>query len=380
VRGSAAERTTFAAQREYSNLLDLSGAPAGTTRWLLYLDTAVLGVGRFSSAAQWGTDRVRDELLVRSPDGLGVLAIAGNFRTRNKMPFGTVLTGAGALTWTVGASDTIMALADLNGDGQTDILVKNATRIGILSRTGSDGAFRVLDARDIDGDAGWYGFWNIGTADHVAAVGDFVGDAREEIVMRSPWGMGLLGMPAGSSTLRDLWGAANGSVVAGTWTLAATDQVRFPGRFASASKKSVILTSSTQGLANLAWTTTSAGVVTASLPHRTPATGGYFLDPDVAGGFWAYGATNQLLAMGDFDGDGFDSLVIRSGWGIGLIGRSSTTSTWFLHDANGTDCAATEVACNSGLFGSWLSRETDRIVTTLKDSAGATSLILRSLP
>lgn len=372
-----AERTTFSATREFNNRLDTIGAPAGTGRWLLYTDTRILGVGRFSSAAQWGTDRVRDEILVRSPDGLGVLAIAGNFRTRNLMPFGTVLRGAGSATWPVGSSDVILALADLNGDAQTDILVRNATRIAILSRTGSDGSFRVLDVRDIAGPTGFYGYWNIGPFDSVAAVGDFVGDSREEVLMRSPWGIGLLGMPAGSTTLRDLWAAPNGTNVASRWTLESTDRVRFAGRFAS-SKKSVVLTNGTKGLAVLAWSGTTT--VTASVPQLTGASGGYFLHPDSSRRFWAYGTTNQLLAMGDFDGDGRDSLMIKSPWGYGIVGPSVSTSTWFLHDANRTDCGpASEIACNNGLFGSWLARENDRVVTTLRDTRGtADSLILRS--
>lgn len=374
---SAAERTRMTGTRGYNTFLNVFRAPAGTERWLLWRDTRVLGVGRYSSVASWGTYIPRDELLVRSPDGFGVLALVGNFVTRNRMPYGTVLTGASGRTWTLSPGDQILAQADLDGDGQLEIVLRSSTRVGIVSRTNSDGSFRVIDSRSIDGGDGWWGFWNIGPSDYVAAVGNFTGDAREELLMRSPWGMGLLGMPAGSSTLRDLWGASHGTVISGRWTFRNTDWIGFPGRWTSSTLRGVIL-KGTDGLATLTW---SAGTpVTASIPstQHTPATGGFFLQP--GGGFWAYGATNQLVTIGDFDGDHRDSLMIKSGWGYGIIGPTLSSSRWILHDAKQTDCGGTgEVACNAGLFGSWLARETDRVVTTLEDNTGTSSLILRSV-
>jgi hypothetical protein len=374
---TAAERTRLAATRAYNNHLGLFQAPPGTARWLLWRDTRVVGVGRYSSAASWGTSTPRDELLVRSPDGFGVLALVGNFVTRNRIPYGTVLTGAGGRTWTLSSADQILAQADLDGDGQLEIILRNSSRVGIVSRTHSDGSFRVIDSRSIAGSDGWWGYWNIGSADYVAAVGDFTGDRRQELLIRSPWGMGLLGMPAGSSTLRDLWGASHGTVISSRWTFRSSDWIGFAGRWTSSTYRGVVIKGA-DGLATLTW---SAGApVTASIPatQHTPATGGFFLHRD--GGFWAYGATNQLLAIGDFDGDGRDSLMIKSGWGYGIIGPSLSSSRWFLHDANQTDCGgASEVACNNRLFGSWLARETDRVVTTLRDRTGASSLILRSV-
>jgi hypothetical protein len=374
--GAGPERTASVATRLEGSLLSHWG-DGGTARWLLYRDNQILGVGRYSAVSVWGSGLARDELLVRDPNGLGVLAVVGNFVTRNVMPWGTVFTGAGG-SWTLGSGDAVIGQGDLNGDGQTDIILRSTTRIAIITRTGAGGTFETLDTRSIDGADGWWGFWNLGTADQIVAVADVVGDARDEIVIRSPWGFGLLQIPAGGRTPRDIWGAPYGTVLSSTWTLRSTDQASSAGHWFSSTKKSVRLRG-TDGLATLRWS--GSTTITASISQRMPASGGSW--PDLAtGGHWAYGhATDQILAVGDFDGDGFDSFVIRSGWGIGIIGRTASSSSLVVLDAVQRDCGpAGEVACHGGLWGSWLVREGDQVVTVLGDGAGGDSLILRGYP
>lgn len=371
---SLGDRTGLRATRRFGERIS-HGGDGGTGTWLLYNDNVILGVGRYSSAASWPGSRARDELFVRDPNGFGVLAVSGNFVTRNVMPWGTVLAGAGG-GWTVGAGDRFLGQGDFDGNGQTDIVLRNATRIAIISRTGAGGTFRTLDARSIDGDDGWWGYWNVGTADQIVATGNFVGDARDEILIKSPWGLGLLGIPAGATSPRDLWGARWGTTISGVWTLRESDWFSRPGNFYAAGTRQ-ILVRGTDGLATLRW---SGSPVAASIPatqHMRPS--GQVWPALGGSGFWAYGhTTNQILEQGDFDGDGFDQFVIRSGWGIGVIGRTRSSTSMYLHDANRHDCGpAGEVACHNGLFGSWLSRETDRVVTSLDDGAGADSLILR---
>jgi len=374
----SAERTVGRGTRRFGDFIDHLG-DGGTARWQLWTDNVVLGKGRYSSVASWGAWAPREEILVKDPNGFGVLAVASNFVTRNVLPWGTSFPGAGG-GWTLRSGDQVLGQGDLNGDGQTDIILRSASRIGIISRTGAGGTFRTLDARSPDGADGDWGTWNLAGTDQVLAVANFVGDSREEILMKSAWGIGLLGIPAGASTPTSLWGAPWGTVVSTRWTLRNTDQFLQAGNFYVGGTKQMLLKGS-DGLATLRW---AGSPITASIPgaQHIAASGGSWPEPDT-GGHWSYSNTgNQILGYGDFDGDGYDQFVIRSGWGIGIIGRTVGSAPLIVHDANQRDCGpAAEVACHSGLFGSWLARDTDAVVTVLKATdSGADTLVLRGWP
>jgi hypothetical protein len=84
-------------------------------------------------------------------------------------------------------------------------------------------------------------------------------------------------------------------------------------------------------------------------------------------GIWWYHTTDSIVAIGDYDGNGLDSFMIRSDWGSALIaqvGNALRTETMvqFACDPDGT-------ACHGGLFGSWLSRSTDDPLVSLRFGA-----------
>jgi len=130
---SAAERTSTRALAPYGTTLAHWG-DGGTLTWTLGAGDRVLGVGRYSSAAQYGTTAVRDEILVRSSSGLGLLNVhAGALRTRNRYSNGSVLENG----WTIRADDELLAQGDFNGDGQTDLLFRSTVtgQVAVVSRT-----------------------------------------------------------------------------------------------------------------------------------------------------------------------------------------------------------------------------------------------------
>jgi hypothetical protein len=381
IDATSAERSRFFATKQIGATLSHHGD--GTGWWVLYYGDKALGAGRYSSNTQWGTTPPRDEILVRSRDGLGVLAVVSNtLVTRNNLSNGTTFPAASATSsaWTLQATDQFMAQGDFNGDGQLDIMLGGTGKIGVISRTGAGGTFQALDVRVIgDSSKGFWGNWNIGRDDKIVAVGNFVGDAREEVLIQSAWGVGLLGVPPGSAALRDYWGVPHATVLDGRWTSQAADQFLLPGFYFFKTNKEVLLRGSS-GLATLRFSRSASGLVTPSLPHFMPASGGAWDDPD--GGHWNYGhGSDQLMGKGDYNADGYDEFVVRNGWGIGIIGRTASSSALQVHDANPHGCGATsDVACHNALFGSWLSRDTDRVVTSIKSGSVGDLLILQSRP
>ena len=81
--------------------------------------------------------------------------------------------------------------------------------------------------------------------------------------------------------------------------------------------------------------------------------------------------------IGDFDGDGYDSFVIRSTWGYGIIGGRTGDARLRTQTIRQTNCGGSDDrACHGGLFGSWLARETDVPAQILADGSGADLLIM----
>lgn len=375
VHGStASERTTTRALSPYGATLPHWGDSYGT--WTLAAGDQLLGVGAYSSAAQYGSTAIRDEILIRNSGYLGILSVyGGKLHTRNKWSNGTYVTNG----WTLRADDELLAQGDFNGDGQTDLLLRNKTvgRIGVLSRTGAGGSLVALEIRSLDGSDGWWGSWNIAAGDKVVAVGDFDGNGRDAIVVRSAWGLGLIGIPTvgGSGVLTALWLKPHGTVVSG-WTLRSTDQYPAAGHFLSKTRDS-LLVQGAGGITAVTWYYSPTGHYPSIHSWQQISVGETLTG---TGGSAAYSTTHKVLAAGDFDGDGYDSYVFRSTTHLGVVGRLSADATFRLQEHERFLCtgSAPDSGCHDTLLGSWLLRKLDDVIAVVPSSSGADSLVLRS--
>src|ERR671931_368141 len=84
--------------------------------------------------------------------------------------------------------------ADYDGDGRAELLVTSPWGLGILELSGSTLASPIMALNGTR-----IGGWLLNTADNrFDMVGDYDGDGRAEILIESPWGIGILKL-AGSS-------------------------------------------------------------------------------------------------------------------------------------------------------------------------------------
>ncbi len=341
----------------------------GTSTWTPASSDAFLAPRRFSTQSQYGTvEAVRDEILVRSASAFGLLAvIQGTLRTRNVVASNTQIPGPFG-HWTFDGSNGIQTIGDVNGDGQAEILVTSSWGKALISRNGPGGSFTVVD---ITPAGGAWGSWATSSSDTIVATGDFSGDSRTDILVKSGWGIGLIGMPSGQSRLTALWLAPWGTSVSGLWTLQSADSISpLAGRFFSRFRDSAIVRNGSD-----------FGILTFSPAPSMVA--GQKLTPGTTipgTSSWVYQPTDWVLAVGDFDGDAIDSLVVKnlSSRAFSIIGGNTTSSNLRVQTMRITNCGnSDDVSCHGQLWGSWMVRETDKPLFRVRGGTSGDYLLMK---
>jgi subtilisin family serine protease len=288
-----------------------------------------------------GDDRA--EIFVSSPWGIGLLDCdGGNYRAKAMVRNGTRIGG-----WLVNTADnTFGPVGDFDGDGRVEMVVRSPWGMAVLRYFGGTWT-QVMIARN----GTRFGGWLLNTADNrIGPVGDFDGDGRDEILVQSPWGLGLWDLQG--STFDAPAMVRNGRRVDG-WIVNTEDNVFGPvGVFgpaggATAGVRRHWMVSSPWGLGRMG--IDSGGFVV----HRMDPNGTRF------GGWLLNTADNRLHGAADLDGDGRDELLISSPWGIGVLeldGAGRLDS--LLLEPNGTR------------FGGWLLNTADNRIRAMRDMSG----------
>ncbi|MGH3520985.1 MAG: S8 family serine peptidase, partial [Haloechinothrix sp.] len=226
------------------------------------------------------------------------------------------------------ASRLAIRTGDVDGDGYAELLVTSPWGVGILKLSGSTVTPTMMAPNGTR-----FGGWLLNTHDNqLCPLADFDGDRRAEVLVTSPWGLGVLKPSGGTMTAPMM--APNGTRFGG-WLLNTADNYFGPvGSFGGDGRAETVVTSP-WGLGILRL---SGGTMTAPMmaPNGTRF-GGWLLNT----------ADNHFGPVGDFDGGGRDGMVVTSPWGIGIMKRSGSTISVPMMQPNGTR------------FGGWLLNTAD---------------------
>jgi subtilisin family serine protease len=293
----------------------------------------------------------RSDLLVTSPWGIGILRrYRTTYRAVMLEPNGTRFGG-----WLLNTDDNKFGpVGDFDGDGRKEILIRSPWGIGLLKLIRNPDLSYTFQPLMMAANGTRFGDWLLNTADNqLGPVGDFDGDGRDEILISSPWGMGMLKLSGGSFSA--LMMAPNGTRFGG-WLLNTADNWFGPvGDFDHDGRDEFVIASPWGlGLLNL-----SGNSVT---PLTMAANGTRF-------GEWLLNSfDNRIWAAADFDGDGRDELLITSPWGIGILAWSAGALDSVMLAPNGTR------------FGDWLLNTGDNQFRSFQDmtSDGRANILVES--
>lgn len=254
------------------------------------------------------------EIPVVSPWGIGTLDYAGGTLTAAAM----AANGSRFNGWLLNTRDNRFdVLADLDGDGSAELLVTSPWGIGVLNVVSGTYTATMLRPNGTRFDG-----WLLNTHDNrFGPVGDFDGDAQAEFLVTSPWGVGIFDL-AGTTFHVPLI-RPNGTRFDG-WLLNTADNRFGPvGDFDGDGADEVVISSPWGiGLLKLRGSTFDAVVIK---PNGTRF-GGWLLNT----------ADNDLRGAADFDADGRDALFITSPWGIGILELAGDTFTSAAMAKNGS--------------------------------------------
>ena len=277
------------------------------------------GDNSFSGMGDFDGDG-KAEILIASPWGIGILKRVGNALTPIMMaPNGTRFGG-----WLLNTADnTFGPIADFDGDGHAEVVVTSPWGIGLLKLSGMTMTAPMMQANGTR-----FGGWLIDTGINVFShAADYDGDGRAELFVSSPWGIGLLKYGAGGFTVPMM--QPNGTRFGG-WLFASQDNWFGPAADYDGDGHAELLVQSAWGIGVLKWQgTTLTSTVMAANGTRF---GGWLLNT----------GDNQFGPAAHFYGSGTSEVLVKSPWGIGLLRQS------------GSSFSPTMMAANGTRFGGWL--------------------------
>lgn len=136
----------------------------------------------------------KDEVLIRSPWGFGLLDYIGDFDNGYFQAIVTKEYGTNFGGWKSGSDHKILGVGDFNNDEQQDFIIQSSWGTGILTFDKSNNSFNCIWGAPF---GSWFNEWSHYKNQKVLGTGNFDGKGGDEILIESDWGVGILQLGSG---------------------------------------------------------------------------------------------------------------------------------------------------------------------------------------
>lgn len=199
----------------------------------------------------------------------------------------------------VTSNSMIERIGDIDGDGRAEFIIKSEWGIGILKHDGSRWRQIVGYPNDT-----WFGGWRYTDNDVIEGIGNFINNTNKQILLTSPWGIGVVDLMGGNLVAR----------------VAQANGTRF-GQWVYDSRSTRIM-----GITDINGDNIDEIIVTSGWGIGILAANGNTFNSLVAApngtrfGQWLFHSTqNNIGAISDLNGDGRAEILMTSDWGLGII-------------------------------------------------------------
>lgn len=291
-----------------ANMLKPNGTRFGV--WLLNTED-----NKFGPAGDFDGDG-QDEFLVTSPWGIGVFEFNGStFDVPVMARNGTRFNG-----WLLNTADNKFGpVGDFDGDGKDEVFVSSPWGIGIFNIDGG-----TISTPALKPNGTRFNGWLLNTRDNrFGPIGDFDDNGVDDIIVRSPWGIGILNL--NGSSFSGLMLKPNGTDFGG-WVLnTASDRDWAAGNFNHASRDDLFV-AGLSGIAILRFNSSAKTFQVTASGNNGNRFGGWLLST----------RDNYFSGFVDLTGNNRTDILVSSGWGIGVLSQNGSTFSLPVIARNGT--------------------------------------------